>query len=129
MVSRRDRTDLRASGAGRARSGDGWPASCGACVRGGLARRGPPTTIEPIEESSRMKSAIAGATIPRPRAGAVLAALVVLMLARPVHADADDALRDSVMATDFTREPVDVAALRRLNPWDLPLVRGMLFGR
>lgn len=76
-----------------------------------------------------MRSVIAGARLRRGRMGAALAALVALIVARPANAGADDALRDSVMATDFTREPVDVAALRRLQPWDLPLVRGVLFGR
>ena len=60
---------------------------------------------------------------------AALIATVALLGSRPVQADYSDALRDSVMGTDFTRERVDTVALRRMNPGDLPLVRGVLFGR
>src|SRR5262249_42714880 len=45
------------------------------------------------------------------------------------HADFGEALRDSIMGTDFTRDLVDTTALRRANPEELPLIRGVLFGR
>ena len=66
------------------------------------------------------------AKIPR-----LLIAATLLCCARAAQADyaLGDALRDSLMGTDFTRDTVDLASLRRVNPGDLPLVRGVLFGR
>lgn len=63
------------------------------------------------------------------RMGVALGAALALLHASPVRADYFDMVRDSIMGTDFTRDRVDLAALRRANARDLPLIRGVVFGR
>jgi hypothetical protein len=60
--------------------------------------------------------------------GLALATMFAMIPARPAHADSA-ALLDSLATMDFARDTLEVSALRALDPEQLPLLRGAVFGR
>jgi hypothetical protein len=60
----------------------------------------------------------------------LVSALVSLALpAGPAMSQPDSSLFAELSQTDFAREPVDSLALRSLRPWELSMLRGIVFGR